>query len=109
MTAMLMPTVTEYFAIYTIRSQNEGYRGQPVWDLHATAADKRTAISHARLLALQPNVGEVQVKHVAENMVSGLVRVREIKRCRKGGEQQRIAAAFAGMCILAAGLIYVLI
>jgi hypothetical protein len=84
MTAMLMPAVNQYFAIYTLGDMDGAHRGKPAWDLHATATDRTLAISHARMLALQPGVGEVHVKQVIENLTSGLVSVREIKRCKRG-------------------------
>ncbi|MBU6234278.1 MAG: hypothetical protein KGQ41_00395 [Alphaproteobacteria bacterium] len=90
MTEMLVPSINSYFAIYTVEgpedavSNGYGRRGMN-WDLHATATDKTMAISHARMLALQPNVHEVQVKHVTENLLSGTVSVRDIKRCKRGG------------------------
>lgn len=107
MTAMLMPKESRYFAIYTV-GKSRRY-GHIAWDLHATAADKRTAMEHARLLSLQPHVNEVQVKQIVENNTSGLVRVREVKRLRKNSGQHRLAAAFGGVCLLALGLIYALI
>lgn len=85
MPAMLMPAVNSYFAIYTL----EGAGPAPVrrglnWDLHATATDRTQAISHARMLALQPGVTEVHVKQVTEDLTSGLVSVRNVKRCKRG-------------------------
>lgn len=88
MTAMLLPSVHSYFAIYTLEpadrslrtSQRRGFN----WDLHATATDKSMAISHARMLALQPGITEVHVKQVTENLSSGQVSVRNVKRCRRG-------------------------
>lgn len=108
MTAVLLPRESRYFAIYTI-GKPFGRSGQAVWDLHATAQDKRTALEHARLLALQPNVIEVQVKQVTEQTSSGQICVREIKRCRKTNGQVRMAAAFAGVFLIGLGFVYALI
>lgn len=108
MTAMLLPSQSQYFAIYTVGTRKSAH-GDAIWDLHATAPDKRTALDHARVLVLQPHVREVQVKEITENNSSGHVRVREIKRCKRGSHQARIAAAFMGVCVLALGLIYALI
>ncbi len=80
MTAILMPAVNSYFAIYTV--EGPSLRGMN-WDLHATATDKTMAISHARMLVLQPGVAEVHVKQVTENLASGVVSVRDIKRCKR--------------------------
>lgn len=86
MTTMLVPAVHSYFAIYTLEGVREQKKRRGLsWDLHATATDKTMAISHARMLALQPGVTEVQVKQVTEDTESGLVSVRNIKRCKRGG------------------------
>ena len=85
MTAVLMPSVNSYFAIYTLMNPGASARHRkPNWDLHATATDRSLALEHARMLALQPGVDEVQVKRVDENMSSGLVSVRNIKSLKKG-------------------------
>lgn len=85
MTALLMPSVNSYFAIYTLeRAKPSRVRKGLSWDLHATATDKTMAITHARMLALQPGVSEVHVKQVTEDLNSGTVEVRNIKRCRHG-------------------------
>lgn len=105
MSAMLLPSQSQYFAVYTV-AQRVGAYGQAVWDLHATARDKRTAIEHARQLVLQPNVAEVQVKEITEDSTNGQVKVREIKRCRPRNHQGRMAGCFAGVVLLAVGLIY---
>lgn len=85
MTAMLVPAIHSYFAIYTLEGVRESKKRRGLnWDLHATATDKTMAISHARMLALQPGVTEVQVKQVTEDTVSGMVSVRDITRCRRG-------------------------
>jgi len=85
MPAMLMPAINSYFAIYTLDEQPPAaaMRGLS-WDLHATATDRTMAISHARMLALQPGVCEVHVKQVIEDLASGLVSVKNIKRCKRG-------------------------
>lgn len=88
MTGMLVPMVHSYFAIYTLeapvepKSQGRAFRGLS-WDLHATATDKSMAISHARMLALQPGVDEVHVKQVTENHANGTVSVRDVTRCKR--------------------------
>lgn len=88
MTAMLMPMVNSYFAIYTLENPvrepviGRAARGMN-WDLHATATDRTMAISHARMLAMQPGVSEVHVKQVTENLSNGLVSVRDVKRCKR--------------------------
>lgn len=77
--------VQPYFAIYTLEDgpARPAVRGVN-WDLHATATDRSMAISHARMLAMQPGVREVHVKEVTENPKSGLIRVRNVTRCRRG-------------------------
>lgn len=86
MTTMLVPAVHSYFAIYTLEGVREPKKRRGLsWDLHATATDKTMAITHARMLALQPGVTEVQVKQVIEDTTSGYVSVRDIKRCKRGG------------------------
>ncbi|MCB1538189.1 MAG: hypothetical protein H6865_04690 [Rhodospirillales bacterium] len=103
---MLMPAVNSYFAIYTLegaRAADTASRRGLFWDLHATATDRTLAISHARMLVLQPGVREVQVKQVTEDMASGQVSVRDVKRCRRGQVAHRGAAALAvcaGICAL---------
>jgi hypothetical protein len=87
MTALSLASVSavnSYFAIYTLEKPTQArmHRGFN-WDLHATATDKTMAISHARMLALQPGVSEVQVKQVTECPQSGEVHVRNIKRCKR--------------------------
>jgi len=100
---MLMPTVNSYFAIYTLGDVLPGeHKRSSAWDLHATATDRNLAISHARMLALQPGVGEVHVKQVIENLASGLVSVREIKRCKRG--RQGIIALWLCVAALCAAL-----
>ena len=103
MPAMLMPAVNSYFAIYTLEQPREakGRRGQN-WDLHATATDKTQAISHARMLALQPGVNEVHVKQVIEDTVSGRVSVRNVKCCKRGGYSGFLART--GMAVLVFGI-----
>lgn len=106
MTAMLMPAINSYFAIYTVEepsiTENLGRMARGMnWDLHATATDKSLAISHARMLALQPGVLEVHVKHVSENLENGTVSVRDVKRCKRGGVQTHHALIVAG-CLLVA-------
>ena len=102
MPAMLMPAINSYFAIYTL----EGLERQPQkqkhglnWDLHATATDRTMAISHARMLALQPGVSEVHVKQVTEDLTSGLVSVRNVKRCKR--QDTGTAMIYAGIALLA--------
>lgn len=85
MPAMLMPAVHSYFAIYTLEGQPPSLAMRGLnWDLHATATDKTMAISHARMLALQPGICEVHVKQVVEDLTSGLVSVKDIMRCKRG-------------------------
>lgn len=98
---MLMPAVNSYFAIYTLEGQPPAaaLRGLN-WDLHATATDKGMAISHARMLALQPGVSEVHVKQVIEDLTSGLVSVKDIKRCKRGSVANWMIAG--GMTMLVA-------
>ena len=107
MPAMLMPAVNSYFAIYTLEgsrpSQATRTCGQ-LWDLHATATDRQLAISHARMLALQPGVSEVHVKQVTEDLASGQVSVRDIKRCRRGGAYGYYKAASVALAIVCAAL-----
>lgn len=105
MPAMLMPAVNSYFAIYTL----EGTRAAPdtrrrglLWDLHATATDRQLAISHARMLALQPGVSEVHVKQVTEDLASGQVSVRDIKRCKRGGNHTYTRACALALAVLSA-------
>lgn len=99
MTAMLMPSVNSYFAIYTLMDPDaDCYRSSPNWDLHATATDRNLAISHAKMLVLQPGVGEVQVKEVIENVASGLVRVKNIK-CWKRGQTQMAVRVAVYVCV----------
>jgi len=87
MTAMLMPSVNSYFAIYTLMDPGGNYpHSSANWDLHAMATDKGLAMSHAKMLALQPGVGEVHVKRVEENLASGLVSVRNIKSWKRGNK-----------------------
>lgn len=107
MTAMLMPAVNSYFAIYTlegvggVESEGRANRGMN-WDLHATATDRALAISHARMLALQPGVAEVHVKHVSENLASGTVSVRDVKRCKRGGFETRTLVFAASTAVVTA-------
>lgn len=104
MTAVLMPAVHSYFAIYTVEepniAENTGRAARGMnWDLHATATDRSLAISHARMLALQPGVLEVHVKHVSENLEKGTVSVRDIKRCKRGNINLNHAVlAMAAVC-----------
>lgn len=96
MSHMMMPMVSSYFAIYTLENQgvlNRMTRGMN-WDLHATAADKSAAISHARMLALQPGVSEVHVKEVTENHASGMVRVRDVTCCKRGSFLKDLISRF---------------
>jgi hypothetical protein len=114
MTTMLVPAVNSYFAIYTLEGAREHQKKRGLsWDLHATATDKSMAISHARMLALQPGVSEVHVKQVIEDTISGLVSVRNIKRCRRGGflggfswfsARTGACAALASACVIASFL-----
>jgi hypothetical protein len=100
MPAMLMPTVNSYFAIYTLEGAGAMMRRGLNWDLHATATDRGLAISHARMLALQPGVSEVQVKEIKEDLTSGMVRVRSVKRCKRGQTAQRLI--FGGIALASA-------
>lgn len=107
MTAMLMPAVNSYFAIYTLESAGGAIHPRGLnWDLHATATDRTLAISHARMLALQPGVREVHVKQVIEDLTSGLVSVRNIKRCKRGGGTKTTLwlACVAALCAAGAVL-----
>jgi hypothetical protein len=91
-----MPAINSYFAIYTLEgmAQTHPKRGLN-WDLHATATDRTQAISHARMLALQPGVTEVHVKQVTEDLTSGLVSVRDVKRCKRTGTADAMIKAGA--------------
>lgn len=107
MPAMLMPAINSYFAIYTLegaRSHTPRQRGLN-WDLHATATDKAMAISHARMLALQPGVSEVHVKKVTEDMSSGLVSVRNVKRCKRNDTGTMMIYSGFALLAVAGGLI----
>ncbi|NBX66312.1 MAG: hypothetical protein EBQ96_04880 [Proteobacteria bacterium] len=116
MTAMLMPAINSYFAIYTVEepivTETIGRMSRGMsWDLHATATDRSLAISHARMLALQPGVLEVHVKHVSENLENGTVSVRDVKRCRRGRvhlsrEAAIAAAAFAATLAFLLGALF---
>lgn len=108
--AMLMPAVNSYFAIYTLEGQppSSALRGLN-WDLHATATDRGMAISHARMLALQPGVSEVHVKQVIEDLTSGLVSVKDIKRCKRGGVANWMIATGGMLLIATAFLAYKLL
>lgn len=105
MTAMLMPSVNSYFAIYTLMNpsmaEGAGRRSAQNWDLHATATDRSLAMSHARMLVLQPGVNEVHVKQVDENLASGHVSVRNVKCWKRGGIATRTWAC-AGLAALMA-------
>ncbi len=114
MTTMLMPTIHSYFAIYTLenpvraRDRDRVVRGS-TWDLHATAMDRSMAISHARMLALQPGVSEVQVKQVIENLSNGEVMVKDVKRCRRVDAQTSgviAASALMVACLSALALVF---
>lgn len=108
MPAMLMPAVNSYFAIYTLEGAIPGpVRRGLSWDLHATATDRQLAISHARMLALQPGVSEVHVKQVTEDLTSGQVSVRDVKRCKRGNfSEMSLRAGVAAAFIAAVALIF---
>ncbi len=112
MPAMLMPAVNSYFAIYTLENME---RSSPKkrglnWDLHATATDKTMAISHARMLALQPGVSEVHVKQVTEDLTSGMVSVRDVKKCKRSNSGAFVIYGTFGLiaaaCAIAAKLLF---
>lgn len=114
MPAMLMPAINSYFAIYTLEGAGKAgpvrTRGGMNWDLHATATDRTLAISHARMLALQPNVREVHVKQVVEDLTSGLVSVKDVKRCKRGDAARMLtrAGCALGLAAIMAGFIFLL-
>jgi len=103
MTAMLMPSVNSYFAIYTLMDPvSSTHRRKSNWDLHATATDKDQALTHAKMLVLQPGVDEVHVKRVDENTTNGMVSVHDVKRWRRGHVSQKTwacACAIAVLCL----------
>jgi len=106
MTAVLMPKVYSYFAIYTLMNPGISARNRSSsWDLHATATDRSLAMAHARILALQPGVDEVQVKRVDENLASGLVSVRNIRCWKKGAFNPVRLVVYALAFCAVAGLI----
>ena len=79
-----MTAQNAFFAIYTLEKTSQRLRKSLAWDLHATATDKTKAISHARMLALQPQVAEVHVKHMQACPDSGEVAVTTVLTCRRG-------------------------
>ena len=90
MTSLAVPSVYSYFVIYTLEDSGQGGAYGMNWDLHATATDRTLAISHARMLAMQPDVKEVHVKHVTENPISGIISVRDVKRCGRAVSGWRV-------------------
>lgn len=105
MTDMIVPSIHSYFAIYTVESDDVSKRRGANWDLHATATDRMMAISHARMLALQPGVSEVHVKQVTENPFNGIVSVRDVIRCGRGTFAGSDAFRQAGYILAAIGFV----
>jgi recombinational DNA repair protein RecR len=65
MTALSMSQIVKpeiSYAIYTIERLPKGSRRTPKWDLHSTANDRETAMTHAKILSAQTYFDHVEVQ-----------------------------------------------